>query len=157
MNEEIDQLNTELIDFYPDINLEGLQVGFDLADTNTTIERIKSSIKSSTALYQDNYYTEDGSQRPITNYSEFTESQWNCLNCSAQFNIRQVDCSMCKIFRPLETYQNIMHRPDRVSPTEIAALDLRRKSEKQVILDLEYKGDAGLGSDDEEAKNDPDK
>lgn len=56
----------------------------------------------------------------------------------------------CKTFRPLETYQNILHRPDRVTPAEINALDARRKSEKQVILDLEYKGGGGLDSSDED-------
>lgn len=67
--------------------------------------------------------------------------------------LKQVDCTNCKNFRPLETYQNILHRPDRVTPAEINALDARRKSEKQIILDLEYKGDAGLGSEDEERKS----
>jgi hypothetical protein len=45
-----------------------------------------------------------------------------------------------------------LHRPDRVTPAEINALDARRKNEKQVILDLEYKGGGGLDSSDEDQK-----
>lgn len=52
------------------------------------------------------------------------------------------------MFRPLETYQNILNRPERVTTAEINALDTRRKHEKQVILDLEYK--AAEDSDEEE-------
>jgi hypothetical protein len=63
--------------------------------------------------------------------------------------LKQVDCANCKIFRPLETYQNILNRPERVTTAEINALDTRRKQEKQIILDLEYKA---AEDSEEEAK-----
>lgn len=65
--------------------------------------------------------------------------------------MKQVDCSNCKVFRPLETYQNILNRPERVTAAEINALDTRRKHEKQVILDLEYKA-AEDSSEDEKIR-----
>ena len=50
---------------------------------------------------------------------------------------------MCKVFRPLDTYENILHRPEKVTESEIEALKLRRKIEKQIILDLELNGEEG--------------
>ena len=55
--------------------------------------------------------------------------------------MKHVECPLCKIFRPLETYDNILHRPDKVSSDEIEVLKLRRKIEKQIILDLELNGE----------------
>ncbi|MFO0117676.1 MAG: hypothetical protein ACK521_08700 [bacterium] len=63
--------------------------------------------------------------------------------------MNQVYCENCIIFRPLENYQNILNRPERVTTAEINALDTRRKQEKQIILDLEYKA---AEDSEEEAK-----
>ena len=68
---------------------------------------------------------------------------WNCLSCGAQFSSKQVECPLCKVFRPLETYDNVLHRPDKVTTDEVEALKLRRKIEKQIILDLELNGEEG--------------
>jgi hypothetical protein len=54
-----------------------------------------------------------------------------------------VECPLCKTFRPLETFSNILHRPEKVAVDEIEALKLRRKIEKQIILDLELNGEEG--------------
>lgn len=60
------------------------------------------------------------------------------------------------MFRPLETYSNIFHRPEKITSDEIDALKLRRKIEKQIILDLELNGDDKTGEDGAgSAKNAP--
>ena len=82
----------------------------------------------------------DGSDRTVEIYRDLIKNMWNCLSCGAQFGIKQVECSLCKSFRPLETYENLLHRPDKVTPEEIEGLKLRRKIEKQIILDLELNG-----------------
>jgi len=74
---------------------------------------------------------------------------WNCLNCSAQLHIKNVECPLCKIFRPIETYENIIHNPTAISNEEAEALKNRRKIEKQMILDLELNSDPS----EEEAKH----
>ena len=75
---------------------------------------------------------------------------WNCLVCGAQLHIKNVECPMCKIFRPIETYDNIIHNPEKVTGAELEALKSRRKIEKQMILDLELHSDP---SNDEESKH----
>ena len=37
---------------------------------------------------------------------------------------------MCKVFRPIETYENVIHNPDSVMNDELEALKSRRKIEK---------------------------
>ena len=37
---------------------------------------------------------------------------------------------MCKVFRPIETYENVIHNPDKVTPEELEAIKSRRKIEK---------------------------
>ena len=51
MNEEIDKLNSDLFEFIPQINLEGIQVKFDIPNTNETIERIERILVESATLY----------------------------------------------------------------------------------------------------------
>ena len=62
---------------------------------------------------------------------------WNCLVCGAQLHLKNVECPMCKVFRPIETYENVIHNPEFVTTDELEALKSRRKIEKQMILDLE--------------------
>lgn len=101
-------------------------------------------------MFQENLYSDDGQNRPLLTYADLIKNNWNCLHCGAQWQLRQVDCINCKVFRPLETYQNILQRPEKVTTAEINALENRRKQEKQIILDLEYK--AAGDSEEEEAK-----
>lgn len=51
------------------------------------------------------------------------------------------------MFRPLEAYPNVLHRPEKVTEEEIDALKLRRKIEKQIILDLELNGEETFKKD----------
>lgn len=82
----------------------------------------------------------DGSDRCTDTYRNLIKNVWNCLSCGALFGTKQVECPLCKTFRPMETYDNLLHRPDKVTQDEIEALKLRRKIEKQSILDLEISG-----------------
>ena len=45
------------------------------------------------------------------------------------------------MFRPIETYENIIHSPEKVTSEELDSLKNRRKIEKQMILDLELNSD----------------
>lgn len=116
MNDEIDKLNSDLFDFIPQINLEGIQVDFEVHNTTDTIQRIEQILVESASLFQENLYSEDGLKRPIISYADFIKNNWNCMQCGMQFGIKQVDCVNCKVFRPLETFQNILNRPERVTP-----------------------------------------
>ena len=53
------------------------------------------------------------------------------------------------MFRPIETYENVIHSPEKVTSEELDALKNRRKIEKQMILDLELHSDPSF---EEESK-----
>ena len=138
MNDIIDDLYTGMIKFAPDINLEGLKIDVDIEDD--VVQRIDKVLTRSVELLHVNIPAFDGTDRTIETYRDVVKNIWNCLSCGAQFGSKQVECSLCKTFRPLETYPNLLHRPDKASGEEIDALKLRRKIEKQIILDLELNG-----------------
>ena len=138
MNDIIDDLYTGMIKFAPDINLEGLKIDVDIEDD--VVQRIDKVLTRSVELLHVNIPAFDGTDRTIETYRDVVKNIWNCLSCGAQFGSKQVECSLCKTFRPLETYPNLLHRPDKAAGEEIDALKLRRKIEKQIILDLELNG-----------------
>ena len=125
--------------FNPEINLEGLKIDVDM-DTDV-IHRIDKILTRSAELMHSSLPALDGTDRDTETYRDLVKNMWNCYNCGTQYSIRYVECQSCKIFRPLETYENILHRPDKVTENEIEALKLRRKIEKQIILDLELNGE----------------
>ena len=138
MNDIIDDLYTGMMKYSPEINLEGLKIDVDIDDD--AVQRIDKILTRSVELLHVNIPAFDGSDRTVEIYRDLIKNVWNCLSCGAQFGIKQVECSLCKTFRPLETYENLLHRPDKVTPEEIEGLKLRRKIEKQIILDLELNG-----------------
>ena len=85
----------------------------------------------------------------VGNYQDLVKNMWNCINCGAQLHIKNVECPLCRTFRPIETYENIIHAPEHITHEEVEALKNRRKIEKQMILDLELNSDPG---EDEESK-----
>jgi hypothetical protein len=44
-------------------------------------------------------------------------------------------CEACQMFKPLEMYKNLVHAPESVTDEEVGQLNMRRKQEKQLILD----------------------
>jgi hypothetical protein len=138
MNDIIEDLYTGMIKFSPDINLEGLKIEVGL-DTDI-IARIDKVLSRSANLMHVNMPALDGSDRETVSYKDLIKNMWNCLVCKAQLGVKQVECPGCKTFRPLETYENLLHRPEKVTSDEVEALKLRRKIEKQIILDLELNG-----------------
>ena len=128
MNDIIDDLYKGMVKFTPDINLEGLKIDVDIEDD--VIQRIDKLLTRSAELMHGNLPALDGSDRYTETYREFVKNMWNCVSCGAQFGAKQVECSLCKIFRPIETYDNILHRPEKVTSDEIESLKLRRKIEK---------------------------
>ena len=139
MNDIIEDLYKGMIKFSPDINLEGLKIDIDVDDD--IIQRIDRILTRSAELMHGTFPALDGSDRCTETYRDLVKNMWNCITCGAQFGIKQVECPLCKVFRPLETYDNLLHRPEKVIPDEIDALKQRRKIEKQIILDLELNGE----------------
>jgi len=128
MNEIVEDLYTGMVKFTPEFNLEGLKIEVEVDDD--IIERIDKILSRSAELLHGTLPALDGSDRQTETYRDLIKNMWNCLSCGAQFGIKQVECPLCKTFRPLETFDNIMHRPEKVSSDEIEALKLRRKIEK---------------------------
>ena len=147
MNDIIDELQDGLVNFSPDINLEGLKIEMEL-DRNI-IQRIDQLLENSTELVPADLVSQDGQNKKVVSYKDLVNNMWNCLNCGAQLHIKHVECPLCKVFRPIETYDNIIHSPESVTIEEIEALKNRRKIEKQMILDLELNSEPGY---DEESK-----
>ena len=139
MNDIVDQLYKNMTKFSPDINLEGLKI--DVETDDDVIQRIDKLLARSAELMHGNLPALDGSDRTTETYRDLIKNMWNCANCGAHFGMKTVECPLCKVFRPLETYNNILHRPDKVNSDEIEVLKLRRKIEKQIILDLELNGE----------------
>lgn len=69
------------------------------------------------------------------------DKQWVCQGCENFINKDVIFCEDCKLFRPLEMFKNILHNPMEVTSFELNAVDLRRKMEKQLILDQDLKDD----------------
>ena len=128
MNEIVEDLYTGMVKFTPEFNLEGLKIEVEVDDD--IIQRIDKILSRSAELLHGALPALDGSDRQTETYRDLIKNMWNCLSCGAQFGIKQVECPLCKTFRPLETFDNIMHRPEKVSSDEIEALKLRRKIEK---------------------------
>ena len=128
MNDIIDDLYKGMMKFSPDINLEGLKIDIDVDED--IIQRIDKLLTRSAELMHGNFPALDGSDRTTITYRNLIKNMWNCVTCGAQFGIKQVECPLCKTFRPLETYDNLLHRADKVTADEIDALKMRRKIEK---------------------------
>ena len=128
MNEIVEDLYTGMVKFTPEFNLEGLKIEVEVDDD--IIERIDKILSRSAELLHGTLPALDGSDRQTETYRDLIKNMWNCLSCGAKFGIKQVECPLCKTYRPLETFDNIMHRPEKVSSDEIEALKLRRKIEK---------------------------
>ena len=128
MNDIIDDLYKGMMKFSPDINLEGLKIDIDVDED--IIQRIDKLLTRSAELMHGNFPALDGSDRTTITYRNLIKNMWNCVTCGAQFGIKQVECPLCKTFRPLETYDNLLHRADKVTSDEIDALKMRRKIEK---------------------------
>jgi len=112
MNDIIDDLYKGMMKFAPDINLEGLKIDVDIDDD--IIQRIDKVLSRSAELMHGNFPALDGSDRTTETYRDLIKNMWNCVACGAQFSIKQVECPLCKVFRPLETYDNLLHRPNKV-------------------------------------------
>ena len=113
MNGIIDELQDGLVTFSPDINLEGLKIEMEL-DKNI-ITRIDSLLENSSELVPADLVSQDGTNKKVVNYQDLVKNMWNCTNCGAQLHIKNVECPICKIFRPIETYDNIIHNPEKVT------------------------------------------
>ena len=121
------------------MNLEGLRIDVDM--DSDVIHRIDKILSRSAELMHSSLPALDGSDRNTETFRDLVKNMWHCYNCGSQFSIRHVECQSCRVFRPLETYDNILHRPEKVTESEIEALKQRRKIEKQIILDLELNGE----------------
>ena len=139
MHNIIEELYGCMAKFNPEINLEGLRIDVDI--DNDVIHRLDKVLARSAELMHSSLPPLDGSDRQTETYRDLVKNMWNCVVCGGLYGIKQVECSQCKVFRPLETFENLLHRPDKVSNDEIEALKLRRKIEKQIILDLELNGE----------------
>ena len=139
MHHIVNELYRSMSRFNPEINLEGLRIDVDM--DSDVIHRIDKILSRSAELMHSSLPAMDGSDRDTETFRDLVKNMWNCYNCGSQFSIRHVECQSCKIFRPLETYENILHRPEKVTESEIEALKQRRKIEKQIILDLELNGE----------------
>ena len=128
MNEIIDDLHRSIMKFSPDINLEGLKIDVDIDDD--IVPRLEKLLNRSSELCHGYLPALDGSDRDTETYRDLVKNMWNCVTCGAQFGIKQVECLLCKQFRPLQTYENLIHRPEKATSDEIDALKLRRKIEK---------------------------
>ena len=128
MSDIIDTLHKGMMKFQPDINLEGLKIDIEIDDD--IIQRIDKLLNRSAELGHGFLPALDGSQRDTESYTDLIKNMWNCGECGALFGIKQVECPLCKVFRPLESYNNIYHRPEKASEDEIDALKMRRKIEK---------------------------
>ena len=122
-----------------EINLEGLKINVDV--DQDVVYRIEKLLARSYELMHSSLPSLDGSERQTETLRDLMKNMWYCYSCGYLYSIRQVECQMCKVFRPLETYDNILHRPEKVTENEIEALKMRRKIEKQIILDLELNGE----------------
>lgn len=78
---------------------------------------------------------------------------WKCIECEMTYSKDTIFCSMCKCFRPIQMYRNLVHRPDQVTDFELAQLDQRRKKEKQLILDLDVQDEEGEARDGKQDKD----
>ena len=141
MNDIILDIHKGIRSFAPEINLEGLKIEVDIDED--VIARIDKTMSRSVDLVHANLPALDGSDRETETYKDMVKHVWFCLTCGAQFGIKQVECPLCKTFRPIETYDNILHKPEAFTEKELEALKLRRKIEKQIILDLELNGENG--------------
>lgn len=94
------------------------------------IPRIDKILSRSAELMHGTLPPLDGSDREAETYRDLVKNVWNCLYCGAQFSIRQVECHLCRAFRPLETFENLLHKPEKATSDEVDALKLRRKIEK---------------------------
>ena len=113
MNDIVEDLYKGLNKFAPDINIEGLKIDVEIEDD--AIPRIEKLLSRSVELMHGTLPALDGSERISQTYRDLVKNMWNCMSCGAMFSIKQVECSLCKIFRPLETYENLLHRPDKVN------------------------------------------
>ena len=74
------------------------------------------------------------SKSSIDYFQKLSDMFWICLTCKQTLLLAsQVECPTCTTFRPLETYQNMLHSPDQSTQTEIAALNTRRSIERQMM------------------------
>lgn len=140
MHNIVDELYKNVSKFKPDINLEGLKI--DIETDPDVVHRLDKLLNRSAELMHSSLPPLDGSDRCPETYRDLIKNMWNCYICGSLYGIKQVDCPVCKVFRPLETYENILHRPEKVTEYEIEALKSRRKIEKQIILDLELNGES---------------
>lgn len=114
MNDIIDEVYQGLVKFETDVNLEGLRI--ELEVDKDLIHRIDSLLKRSTELVPENLESLSADKtRQIINYKDLVRNMWFCITCGGQFTQKQIECPLCKQFRPLETYENILHRPERVT------------------------------------------
>jgi len=135
MNNIVDEAHYSVVDYQPDLNFEGLNLSLVLhrerESGNGPIEKIDKILEKSAMIFSENLSKTDilnalgGSAKPhdadnesedddtleVTTFDEMVQDSWNCIGCGAVLSDVQIDCPMCKLFRPLETFPNMMHRP----------------------------------------------
>ena len=67
------------------------------------------------------------------------DKHWKCSGCSGVHAKEVIFCEACQHFRPLEMYKNLVNNPLKASSFELNCLEMRRKKEKQLILDQDLK------------------
>ena len=93
------------------------------------ITRIDQLLENSSDLVPADLVSQDGTNKKVVSSQDLVKNMWNCLVCGAQLHIKNVECPMCKIFRPIETYDNIIHNPEKVTGAELEALKSRRSDD----------------------------
>ena len=125
MEDMVDQMYDQLIQVQPDTNLENLRI--DVEVDEDVVNKINSNLYQSSEIIIENLAAQDGTTRVVESLKSYVKNVWNCSSCGATFKIGHVICPLCKEFRPINSYDNIIHNPDFVTPEEIKALGVRRK------------------------------
>ena len=139
MMDIIEDLYAGLLKFTPEVTLDGLQIDVDIDDE--ICKRIDRLLTNSAELVPVSLPALDGSNRATDDYRQLVRNIWFCLSCGGKFSIKQVECTHCSLFRPLETFDNVLFKPEKVSRDEVEALKLRREMETLIIIDLEKNGE----------------
>ena len=92
-----------------------------------TVQTNKALLSSLKEMLGSSYEISIGSK------SEF----WACTRCGLRNIDGAVVCKKCEGFRPLESYPNLLHSPERATEQEINELNTRRQIELQIISALD--------------------
>lgn len=63
--------------------------------------------------------------------------KWDCGQCGNQTPDGTLRCRVCRHFRPLDSYPNLLHNPSMVTVQEVRELEERRQIELDMISKLD--------------------